>query len=101
MINLSEASLPWNKTDNTPTFALTHTHVTILKILEAIRISQGGMLDEVLGDIVPDLRKRVTFGGFSEERMQSLLEGMWNKVEHALKYPQKQQVKYKSVLIQN
>ena len=40
---------------------------------------------EKSGNIVAELRKRGTFGGFSEDRMQSLLEGIWNKVEYALK----------------
>ena len=43
------------------------------------------MVDEVSGNIVADLRKRGIFGSFSEERMQSLLEIIWNKVEYALK----------------
>ena len=43
------------------------------------------MADEVSGNIVADLIKIGTFVGFSEERMQSLLEVMWNKVESALK----------------
>ena len=43
------------------------------------------MVDEVSGDIIIELRKRGTFVGFNEERMQSLLEGIWNKVEYALK----------------
>ena len=43
------------------------------------------MADEVSGNLVVELRKRGIFCGFSEERMQSLLEGMWNKVEYALK----------------
>ena len=43
------------------------------------------MTDEVSGNIVAELSNIGTFGGFSEERMQSLLEGMWNKVEYALK----------------
>ena len=43
------------------------------------------MEDELLGNIAVELRKRGTFGGFSEEMMQSFLEGMWNKVEYALK----------------
>ena len=38
------------------------------------------MADEVLGKIIAELRKRGKFGGFSDERMQLLLEGMWNKV---------------------
>ena len=58
-------------------------------MLEAIRISQDGMADEVSGNIVVQLRKRGTFGGFSEERMQSLLETMWNKLEYALRDSQK------------
>ena len=37
------------------------------------------MADEVSVDIVADFRKRGTFGGFGEDRIQSLLEGMWNK----------------------
>ena len=43
------------------------------------------MADEVLWNIVIELRKRGTFDGFSEERKQSLIELMWNKVEYALK----------------
>ena len=43
------------------------------------------MVDEVSGNIIADLRKRGMFGSFSEERMQSLLEGTWNKIEYALK----------------
>ena len=54
-------------------------------MLEAIRISQDNMVDEVLGKTVEYLRKRGTFGGFSEKRIQYLLGGMWNKVEYALK----------------
>ena len=41
------------------------------------------MVDEVLGNIISEFRKRGTFGGFSEGRMQSLLEVMRNKVEYA------------------
>ena len=55
-------------------------------MLEDIRTSQEGMEDEVLVDIVEELSNRETFGDFCEERMQSLLEGMWNKVDYALKY---------------
>ena len=43
------------------------------------------MLDYVSGSIVVELRKRGTFGGFSDESMKSLLEGMWNKLEYDLK----------------
>ena len=43
------------------------------------------MVDELLGNIVAEFKKRGTFGGFGEERIQSLLEGIWNKVEHNLK----------------
>ena len=43
------------------------------------------MAYKVLGNIVAELRKRRIFGGFSEERMQSVLEGMWNKVEYDFK----------------
>ena len=38
-----------------------------------------------MGHIIAELRKRGTFGGFGGERMQSLLEGMWNKSEYAFK----------------
>ena len=54
-------------------------------MLEAIRKYQDGIVDEILGNIVAELRKRGTFGDFSEERMQSLLKGMWNKVKYNLK----------------
>ena len=47
------------------------------------------MVDEASGNIIADLRKRGAFGSFSEERMQLVLEGMWNKVEYALKDSQK------------
>ena len=43
------------------------------------------MADEVSWNIVAGLRKRGTFGGFSEEIMQLFLEGIWNKVEYDLK----------------
>ena len=54
-------------------------------MLEGIRTSQDAMEDEVLGIIIFELRKILIFGVFNEERMQSVLEGMWNKVEDALK----------------
>ena len=58
-------------------------------MLEAIRTSQNGMVDEESGNIIEELRKREIFGGFSEERMKSLLEGLWNKAEHVLNDSQK------------
>ena len=54
-------------------------------MLEAISKSKDVMADEESGDIKTEPRKRGTFGGFSEERMQSLLEGIYNKVDYALK----------------
>ena len=47
--------------------------------------SQNSTADEVSGNIVVELRKRGIFGGFSEDIMQLVLEGVWNKVEYALK----------------
>ena len=85
LINLLIEKNPWNKTDKTPTFTGITPHVTILTMLETIRTSQDGMTDEVFWNIVVQLRKRGTFGGFSEERMQLLLKVMWNKVEYDLK----------------
>ena len=58
-------------------------------MLEAIRTSQDGMVEKLSGNIVAELRKRGKFGDFSEEKMQSLLEGMWNNVEYAFKVSQK------------
>ena len=43
------------------------------------------MADEVLGNVFAELRKRGDFGGFSEERMQLVLEVMGDKVDYALK----------------
>ena len=43
------------------------------------------MADEVSGNIIAELSKRGIFGGFSEVRIQSLLEVLWNKVDYALK----------------
>ena len=43
------------------------------------------MVDELSGNIIAELRKSGTFGGFIEESMQLLLEEMWDKVEYALK----------------
>ena len=54
-------------------------------MLEAIRTSQEGIADEVLGNIVAELRNRGTFGGFNEERIQLLLEGMCIKVDYDLR----------------
>ena len=58
-------------------------------MLEAIRISQYGMVDELSVNIIAELRKRGTVGGFSEERMQLLLEVMLNKLVYALRDSQK------------
>ena len=43
------------------------------------------MVDELLGTIFVELRKRLAFGGFGEDRMQKLLELMQNEVEYYLK----------------
>ena len=43
------------------------------------------MEDELLGNTIAELRKSGTFGGFNEESMQLLLEGMWDKVQYALR----------------
>ena len=43
------------------------------------------MSDKASGNIFAELRKRGTFRGFSEERMNLMLEVIWNKVEYALK----------------
>ena len=43
------------------------------------------MTDKLSGNIVAELRKRGTLGGLSDLRMKLALEGMWNKVEYALK----------------
>ena len=42
------------------------------------------MANKVSGDFVADLGKRGTFGGFCEDSMQSLLEGMCNRVDYSL-----------------
>ena len=76
------SKFPWNKTEKTSTFTWITPHVTILTTLEAIRTSQDGMADEVSGNIIAELSKRGTFGGFSEERMQLVLEVMWNTVDY-------------------
>ena len=47
--------------------------------------SQDSMADEVSENIVAELSKIGIFGGFSEERMHQLFEGIWNKVEYDLK----------------
>ena len=47
------------------------------------------MVDELLGTIFIELRKRVAFGSFGEDRMQSLIEVMWNKLEYAFKNSRK------------
>ena len=58
-------------------------------MLEAIRIIKDGIVDEVSGNIIAELKKRGYFCGFSEKRLQSFLEVMRNKVEYDLKYSQK------------
>ena len=90
LIKLPTEKFPQNKTDKTPTFNGIPPHVTILTMLEAIRISQDGMVDEVSGNIIAELRNRGKFGSFSEESMQLLLAGMWNKIQYALKDSKKQ-----------
>ena len=63
LIKLSTEKFTSNKTDKTPTSTGIPPHVTILTMLEAIRISQDVILDEVSGNIISELRKRVTLGG--------------------------------------
>ena len=58
-------------------------------MLEAIKIYQDGMADEVLENIVAELKKRGNFGIFNEESMQLLHEGIWDEKQYALKYSQK------------
>ena len=43
------------------------------------------MVDELSGNIIAELSKSGTFGGFIEESMQLLLEGTWDKVEYDLR----------------
>ena len=43
-------------------------------MLEAIRKSEYGIADEVSENIFVELRKRRALGGFSEQRIQSVLE---------------------------
>ena len=66
MVELSTEKFPWNKIEKTPTFTGIIPNVTILTILEAIRISQDGIVDEVSRNIIAELRKRGTIGDFSE-----------------------------------
>ena len=47
------------------------------------------MVDELSGNIIAELSKSGTFGGFVEESMQFFLEGMWDRVEYALKESKK------------
>ena len=42
-------------------------------------------MDGILGNIIEELSKRGTFGGFSKERVQLLLGGIWNNVYYTLK----------------
>ena len=47
------------------------------------------MSGELLENTISMLRNRGPFGGFSEEIIKSLLEGMWNEVEYAYKDSEK------------
>ena len=82
-IKIPTETFPWNKTEKTPTYTRIYPHETILTMLEAIRTSQDVMADEELDNIVTELSRRGTFGGFSEDGLQSLLEGMCNTVEYS------------------
>ena len=66
-----------------------HPHEAFMAMFEAIRTSQDDMTYEVSRNIVVDLRKRGTFGSFSDESMQLVLKGMRHKVEYALKRSRK------------
>ena len=76
MVNISTEKLSWNKTEKTPTLNGNPPHITCLTTLKDIREFQDGMANEVSGNIIAELIKRGTLGGFSEERMQPLLEIM-------------------------
>ena len=58
-------------------------------MLEAIGTYKNGISYEVSRNIVVDLRKRGTFGSFSDESMQLVLKVMRHKVEYALKRSRK------------
>ena len=89
LINIWTENFPSNKTYKTPNFTGIPPHVAILTMSEAISTSQDGMADKESGNIVAELRKRGTFGSFSEDRIQLLLEVIWNKVENDLNYSRK------------
>ena len=63
--------------------------VTILTILEAIRKSQDSLADELSNNNIAELNKRGTFGGFIDEKMQSVIEEIRSKVEYDLNYSRK------------
>ena len=42
-------------------------------------------MDELSGNVIAELSKTGNFGIFIEDRIQLLLEGMWDKVDYALK----------------
>ena len=86
LIEPSTEFFPWNKTNKTPTFIGNPPRVTILIMLETIRTSKDGIVDEVSRNIVSELSNRGIFCGFGEEMMQSLIEGICNKLEYTLNY---------------
>ena len=69
-------------------------------MLEAIRTYQDNIADEFLGGIIAESRKRGIYDDFGEERMQLVLEGIWNKVKNDLKYSQKMEGQLEDFLIQ-
>ena len=99
LIKLATENFPCHKSDKIPAFTGIPTHVTILTMLKAIRTSQYGMADEVSGNIIAKLSNRETFGCFSKDRIQFLLEGMWNKVEYGLRDSQKSGRSIRRVLL--
>ena len=80
---------PWNKTDKTPTFNDNPTHVTRLTMLEAIRTSQDGMVDDVLGILLHSWGREEHLAVLVRRWFIRCLKTMWNKAEYVLKDSQK------------
>lgn len=78
--SLAMIRYPWNKTEHTPHVTGIPPHVSIMTMLEVIISKQETLSGDVSSAIITEMDERGTFGGFNQNRMQTMLDGLMTEV---------------------
>ena len=86
IIRKSIIAFPWqdDRSPSCPKFSGIPPHVTIVTMLQNIKDGQGQVTQDVVDNIIQELNDRGTFGGFSETRMQVLMNRMIQDVTNEI-----------------